>query len=356
MIHVSDKFKESLQYGHNFHEEVEVNFKDGRTILLDQEIMLSGNSFIDGVGSSSFPVGLVICKSLTLSIDNRDERFKNYDFFGAKLKPVIKLLLDDGTTEKIKKGTYTVTEPENYGEIIDITAMDDAYRLDKPYHTSLVFPQSLFALVSDACSTCDIPMKFSSMEHGDFVINSVPSDMTFRSFLGYTAQIESANARIDTDGYLDFIKWDFVATEYHELKNFKNTPIVSTGNYTEFRESVESQFSVLADQINLVFTNTNEAIQAVDGDLQSKFQQITTFFTFDIDGFTIGKEDSPYKIFMTNERYSMQVNGVEVLWIDAVTKAAYFPSMTITERFTIIGYVITMDENGNLNCDWGGEE
>lgn len=228
MIHVSDKFKESLQYGHNFHEEVEVNFKDGRTILLDQEIMLSGNSFIDGVGSSSFPVGLVICKSLTLSIDNRDERFKNYDFFGAKLKPVIKLLLDDGTTEKIKKGTYTVTEPENYGEIIDITAMDDAYRLDKPYHTSLVFPQSLFALVSDACSTCDIPMKFSSMEHGDFVINSVPSDMTFRTFLGYTAQIESANARIDTDGYLDFIKWDFVATEYHELKNFKNTPIVST--------------------------------------------------------------------------------------------------------------------------------
>lgn len=131
---------------------------------------------------------------------------------------------------------------------------------------------------------------------------------------------------------------------------------VETGNYTEFRESVESQFSVLADQINLVFTNTNEAIQAVDGDLQSKFQQITTFFTFDIDGFTIGKEDSPYKIFMTNERYSMQVNGVEVLWIDAVTKAAYFPSMTITERFTIIGYVITMDENGNLNCDWGGEE
>lgn len=47
------------------------------------------------------------------------------------------------------------------------------------------------------------------MKHGDIIIRSVPDSMTFRQLFGYAAMVESANARIDYSGNLQFVKWDF---------------------------------------------------------------------------------------------------------------------------------------------------
>lgn len=129
---------------------------------------------------------------------------------------------------------------------------------------------------------------------------------------------------------------------------------VETGNYSEFKEMVESQLAVLADEITMKFTEATTAINDVDGDLQSKYNEITTYFEFSENGLKIGKSDSPYRTVQTNDRYSMQVNGVEVLWIDLTTKSAHIPVLTVTEKFTLFGYLIDMDESGNVNCEYIG--
>ena len=129
---------------------------------------------------------------------------------------------------------------------------------------------------------------------------------------------------------------------------------VETGNYSEFKQAVESELSVLANEISMKFTEATTAINNVDGDLQTKYNEITTYFNFGSDGLTIGKSDSPYKTVQTNDRYSMQVNGVEVLWIDLATKSAHIPVLTVTEKFTLLGYLIDMDGSGNVNCEYIG--
>nr|DAE64831.1 MAG TPA: tail protein [Caudoviricetes sp.] len=224
---------------------VDITFPDGTKKTIDSDIMNGDNGFSDCAESSSFPVGATVCKTLTLSINNDQEQWKNYNFYGAKIHAYLKLqtshaapesvstLLDESYNpildstgdpivatqaatkdiiETIDKGVYTVTTPEQYSDIINVTALDDMYKANKVYTSGLKLPQSLINLVRDACKTVGIGMNLT-MDHGDIIIRSIPDSMTFRQLFGYAAMVESANARIDYFGNLQFVKWDFEKME-----------------------------------------------------------------------------------------------------------------------------------------------
>nr|DAW29363.1 MAG TPA: tail protein [Caudoviricetes sp.] len=239
---------------------VDITFPDGTKKTINKDIMNGDNGFSDCAESSSFPVGATICKTLTLSINNDQEQWKNYNFYGAKIHAYLKLqtsyaapesvstLLDESYNpildstgdpiiatqaatkdiiETIDKGVYTVTTPEQYSDIINVTALDDMYKANKTYTSGLKLPQSLINLVRDACKTVGIGMNLT-MKHGDIIIRSVPDSMTFRQLFGYAAMVESANARIDYFGNLQFVKWDFEKADVPELKNYGNPPTLSS--------------------------------------------------------------------------------------------------------------------------------
>lgn len=127
---------------------------------------------------------------------------------------------------------------------------------------------------------------------------------------------------------------------------------VEDSNYQSFKETVESQLKVLADEIALNFTTVMDQVENVNGDLQERFNTITKYFTFNINGLTIGQTDSPYKVVIDNDRYSMRVNDVEVLWI--ANGEVYTPEIEITKKMNLFGYLIDQDENGNVNCEYIG--
>ena len=126
----------------------------------------------------------------------------------------------------------------------------------------------------------------------------------------------------------------------------------------EITKEIESAIEVLSKSIDLKFTETTQKIEGVDGDLQSKFEQITTHFSFTINGFTIGKTNSPYKIFIDDNEFTMTVNDVPVLWFEITENAqeAHIPELTVTKRFKLFGYLIEEDEDGNVNCEYVGGE
>ena len=216
MINVSKAFKDALAEGEKLYEVVDITFADGRKKSLDSEILVGGGTFTDCAESSSFPIGTTICKSMTLSLDNTEDQWKDYYFYKAKLTAHLKMQVTDNVVETIKKGTYTITTPEQYGEVLEFTALDDMYKANASYTSNLVLPQSAFTLLRDACATIGISMGFSSMEHGNVVINSIPDGITFRQLIGWIAMLDSANARVDVNGNLQLIKWDFdsVSVDY----------------------------------------------------------------------------------------------------------------------------------------------
>lgn len=245
MINVSDTFKQKLADGEPVWEVVDITFPDGRTKTVQNEIMSSNNSFSDCAESSSFPIGCVVCKSMTLELDNTSDQWKNYNFYMAKVHAYLKMqtsvaslaatdkLLDENydpildqsggailatkaatedRVETIDKGIYTITTPEQYGEILSFTALDDMYKTNATYISYLVLPQSIETLVRDACETLGIPSEVS-MAHGNLIVSEIPENMTFRQLFGWAAMLETANARLDSRGYLRFIRWDFSNTQ-----------------------------------------------------------------------------------------------------------------------------------------------
>lgn len=245
MINASNAFKKKLEAGEPVRMVVDITFPDGTKKTINKDIMNGGNGFSDCAESSSFPIGATVCKTLTLSINNDQEQWKNYNFYEAKIHAYLKLqtsyaapesvstLLDESydpildstgdpiiatqaatkdIIETIDKGVYTVTTPEQYSDIINVTALDDMYKANKAYTSGLKLPQSLINLIRDACGTIGIGMNLT-MDHGDIIIRKIPDSMTFRQLFGYAAMVESANARIDYFGNLQFVKWDFEKME-----------------------------------------------------------------------------------------------------------------------------------------------
>lgn len=266
MINVSNAFREKLEAGEPVRMMVDITFPDGTKKTINEDIMNGDNGFSDCAESSSFPVGATICKTLTLSINNDQEQWKNYNFYGAKIHAYLKLqtsyaapesvstLLDESYNpildstgdpiiatqaatkdiiETIDKGVYTVTTPEQYSDIINVTALDDMYKANKVYTSGLKLPQSLINLVRDACKTVGIGMNLT-MDHGDIIIRSIPDSMTFRQLFGYAAMVESANARIDYFGNLQFVKWDF------EKMESDNTATVDADGFIHFGDASPS--------------------------------------------------------------------------------------------------------------------
>ena len=113
--------------------------------------------------------------------------------------------------------------------------------------------------------------------------------------------------------------------------------------------------TVLTDEITLKFTETNSRIEEVDGDLQEKFNTITKYFAFNIDGLIIGQVDNPNKVVIDNDRISILVNDLEVLWFDANGKA-HVPELNVSRAFNLFGFLIDQDESGNVNCEYVGGE
>lgn len=261
MINVSNTFKEKLQDGEQVIEIVEITFADGTTKTLENEIMIGNNDFSDCAESGSFPVGATVCKTMKLELDNTEDQWKDYNFYQAKVHAYLKLqtsvaepasesiwmdvfyepILDtDGNSivlsraasedryETIDKGIYTITTPEQYGEILSFTALDGMYKTNAKYYSALTLPQTVIALVRDACESLNIPIGFSSMAHGNVIVTALPDNMTFRQLIGWAAMLETANARIDNRGYLQFIKWNFGAVENGSLVPFKLEDYVSS--------------------------------------------------------------------------------------------------------------------------------
>lgn len=228
MINVSNAFKQGLENGEKVWIEVDITFSDGTSKHLKDEIMSGNNSFSDCAESSSFPIGCVICKSMTLELDNTSDQWKDYYFYMAKVHAYLKMQIDANTIETIDKGIYTVTAPEQYGEILNLTVLDDMYKTNAVHSTKLVLPQTVESLVRDACGTLGITAGFSRMAHGDLIINELPKDMTYRQLFGWAAMLDTANARLDSNGSLQFVGWNLDAVPNIELKDYIGMPTVSS--------------------------------------------------------------------------------------------------------------------------------
>lgn len=226
MINVSNEFKELMSERQDFKEYAEVTLANGTVLeLTEDDFSIDNNSLVDSAGVNSIPLGVALSRNVQLEIMNDDDHLSDYDFFGAKIRLYLTFELSS-TTEKVEYGIFTVTQPENYGNVVTIVGYDDMYKADKTFSTSLSFPATAKSLLIDICTSCGILIGNSNFSHNDFQIPSIPSDeYTYRQVIGFIAMIACGNARIDRTGRLQIISYDFNynSGSIHELIDNYNT-------------------------------------------------------------------------------------------------------------------------------------
>lgn len=242
MISASKEFKEKLKSGANVVNYADFILSDGTVLHLEpKDFMIGGCTIEDKTTDGKFGVGFVIGKTLTLRIANHDERFSKYDFYNSIINLYVAILLDNGTIEKIRKGIYYTLVPETPGDIIEISAVDGMYKLDKDYAAnSTVYPATLQKIITDVCLDCGIPIGFTQFDNMSFVVQSRPeSTTTYRQVLSWACQIAGYNARIDNDGYMRLVWYDTSLLDAYSYTggNFKQYPhdtVIDGGNFKDY--------------------------------------------------------------------------------------------------------------------------
>ena len=214
MINVSKEFKETMKLRTDFKENATIVLADGTVLeLTEKDFTISNNKVVDGASDSRIPLGDAICRNIQVEIMNDREQFSVYDFFGAKITLYLMFQLSE-SVEKIPFGEFTVNAPGTYGETIIITAVDDMWKADSAYHTSLTYPSTAGAVLQEICERCDLFLASASFKNSDFTINEpLSSEYTNRAVIGYIAMIACGNARINRSGRLEIISYDTAALD-----------------------------------------------------------------------------------------------------------------------------------------------
>jgi hypothetical protein len=175
----------------------------------------------------------------------------------------------------------------------------------------------------------------------------------FAEVMGVATDAQDAVTRVESDLRNEITEQSTSITRtteeivFNALKSY-----VETSDFGEFKRTLETEFNVWAGGIDGRVTATENSIEKVDGELQEKLNTITKYFTFDIDGLTIGQIDNPNKVVIDNDEISILVHNKPVQIFDANGRAL-IPSLNVSTLMNLLGLQITEDST-HINCDYVG--
>ena len=210
MRNLSSAWKEKARNGMdvNYLKYADITLKDGTVLnLTNKDFWENGMEFEDSVSSDeSFDIGSAIINKLTLTINNFDGQYSEYDFEDASVICYVGLETESPKIEKKRICTMTVVEqPEDETVTIGLVCEDNMRKFDKDYSLSkLKYPATRAQIVRDACSVCGVTLQTQTFDRSDYIVQVRPNDeaLTFRQVLQWVAQIGCQWMRCDEYGRL----------------------------------------------------------------------------------------------------------------------------------------------------------
>lgn len=247
MKNVSNAYRKVIEQGGPFYLRAKVTLADSTVLELtpERDFQIDGNGIVQD-GGSGFPLGVAVSKTLTIALDNSDDRYSNYDFVNARITPKTEAYTEDGT-EWIQEEIFTVLDPVEIGDTIELTAYDDMYKADRAFASKLDYPATVKQLLLEVCDVCDIPVGSPTFKNETYQVQTKPEGKTARQIIGYIAQIACGNA-VMQNGTLVIRSYDFGAFQavtdgikeselqdnagYYIISDYPSEPNISTDNIT----------------------------------------------------------------------------------------------------------------------------
>lgn len=172
--------------------------------------VLSGEKFVPGS---------VCASSVTLTLNNIEGKFSQYNFYGAEFVPYIGCRpLDGDVIDWLQLPRYTIIDPVvSNSEIIELLGYDNIYKLSAVYDGGISFPTTLKEIVQYCCSKCNLVLNTSSFPLDSFeVLRAVNlTDATYQQIMSYAASIAGCWVSINRQGQV-VLDW-FADTPIHTI-------------------------------------------------------------------------------------------------------------------------------------------
>lgn len=209
MLDSSLEFKQLIRNNTSCSASGKISFSNGKSLDLSGKDFMGGTMQFEHASSStgSFEIGAAIVGTMSCTLNNSDEKFSEYDFYGAVISTIVNKTLSK-TTEVIPKGIYNIEKPETIGRTIQIKAYDNMIKFSKSYSdVKTVYPASLQTILNDVCTYCGVILNTQRFDNYNYVISERPDENTITCLdvVSFVAQIAGCFAKINTSGKLDLI-------------------------------------------------------------------------------------------------------------------------------------------------------
>ena len=122
-----------------------------------------------------------------------------------------------------------------------------------------------------------------------------------------------------------------------------------TSDLDSFRQAMESQFAIMAEEVALRFTETTERLSNVDGDLQKTVEFLEKHFVASLNGLTIKAGENDMNLTLDNGLIIFKKNGQQFGWWDGVDFHTGNIVIEVSERAQLGNYAFVPRSNGSLS-------
>lgn len=341
MINTSDEYNKSIyKSDRKFSVKAKITLADDSILeITDEDIMQGGVTIEDGVSSpNSFEIGGAVIGQLTLILNNLDDKFSTYDFYGATIYLQIGLVLSDNENssssqdydrmkeansfsenagaacqrvlpvEWIPKGYFTVDEAIFESATITLTALDNMSKFDKPYSKSnLKYPATLAEILRNACFYCGVNLSTQIFLNSDYEVKLRPEDekITFREIISWVAQLSGSFAKINSNGELTLNWYDYTSFDFNDyldggnFLDYNSGDTADGGDFLDYTSGDKFKGGLLKFTLSPVYINKMKSCKIATDDITITGVQIVPMnediptYLSGSDGYVISIEENP---------------------------------------------------------------
>lgn len=293
MYPVTELFAEKIKENNRvFQCKVQIQHSQGVLDLTDKDLVLGSLLLAESSqAGDEFTVGGTVAADLSLSFLNKSE-YEDIEFEGATVIPQVALLLSVGLDtenyflsaphpsefeegegqeywEWVPLGIFNIDDPIKLRNTIQIKAIDNMIKFDKPYSlSSLSYPATLYQIYVDACNVCDVTVGILDFPNKNHIVQERPDrDYTFRDIIGYVAELAGCFAKCNRTGALEIRWYENTGLELGPMNRFDFKP-------KDYQVKIKGIMATVDDTVYLTGTD-DYAIDLSDNPLlQSDYETV----------------------------------------------------------------------------------
>lgn len=306
----------------------EINNYSTQKIKLGENLVDFEKSLLyDDFYTACIPLGAKDDDGVRLTVDSVNDG-KDYivnqqlvDLYGIFYAPVSETTWEDVTlaTNLLSKGTAWLNNTGiKYKDRVDLDAEDISFLPDVDVSDFYFLKNVQFVTASDSPLdylvvdfSVDILDPYSvlivlSNEQSKYMKTSL-TDIANRTNAGNVEQIRQVESQVATKAGTEslvnevIMNSTYISSEASRIVAGALQEFTQTGDFARMQQTVQSQFSILANEISMNFNTLSSQITQQGSDIQQVLNQYSAWFRFLSYGLVIGNSGSPIQMVLKND-------------------------------------------------------